>query len=331
MKPTAFAGRRQRGYVLVLVLGALALVAFVAGRFAARMDGLRSQAISLSGYAEARVAAESALQAGLYWVSTRPGGPGGYGVSYQPGIRSDGRPYALPGGALLRVQDQRGLFSLNIERREGLLRVLAGLGVSVTEADGLVDVLLDYLDTDNLKRLNGAEADEYRALGLPPPRNDWMLSTGELWRLPRWRDKPELIEALQAVSSTGKDGLLNPNDMPMALVRLLLPSAKPEQLALFETLRRDQPFGGAGAVASATGLQFVGEEFWFYTGDRVRLSVWAPGLPQATQYNLALVPDGAEAPWKITDTQPENKGTPSHGSSERPTPFPLALGAQRPR
>jgi hypothetical protein len=319
--------RGQGGYVLVMVLAALALIALVAGRFAARVDALREQAATLSDYAQGRAAAYSALQAGLYWVGTRQVGPGGYGAYPQPALRGDGRPYSLPGGAELRVQDLRGLYPLNTAQREGLARLLRGLGAPSDKTDSLIDVLLDYQDTDSLKRLNGAETDDYRALGLPAPRNDWLLAVSELQRLPVWREQPALVAALQRVVSVSRIGQMNPNTMPEPLLKAWLPDARPEQLELFLTLRRQQPFDSGAAVLASSGLRLLGDDFLYHASDALRITVWAPGLPQAYQYNVTLVPDGSSSAWVLSDMQPETRDKTFNAPSDRATPFPLAIGS----
>ena len=64
--------KSQNGYVLLMVLGVLAVMAFVIGRFAERNDQLRRNALDLTQYADGRVAVSSALAATLYWNATRP-------------------------------------------------------------------------------------------------------------------------------------------------------------------------------------------------------------------------------------------------------------------
>lgn len=332
----AFAGRavapvhRQGGFALVMVLAALVLIALVAGRFASRVDALRTQSLSLDEYANAKIEAASALNAGVYWITTRHGGPGGYGLFPQPQVRADGRPYAVGQGAELRVQDLRGLYPLNAVNRESFSRVLLKLEARPTMVDGLVDVLMDYQDTDNLKRLNGAEADDYRAVGLGAPRNDWLLAANELRNLPLWRDERELTERLLRLGSTSRDAAINPNTAPKALLQALLPQARPEQLELFETLRRSAPFDTGAAVLAATGLNLKGEDYMFHVSDRQRLIVWAPGMPHALQYNLVLVPGGTVSPWLIIDAQPEGRDKQSNGNTESATPFPLAITPVQP-
>jgi len=322
----AHRGRKQQGYVLVMVLAALVLIALVAGRFAARNDALRATTASFQDYAQGQIAAHSALQVGLYWLSTHANGPGGYGGYPRPQVFADGRPYDMFGQAELQVQDWRGTVSLNTAQRPLLGQLLKGLGTPPERIDAMLDTLLDYQDTDHLKRLNGAEAADYAALGMPPPRDDWLLAISELSRIPLWRDQPELIAKLQNLATVRRESILNPNTMPIALIAALMPHVNPEQLAHLETLRRTQPFDSAAAMLAATGVDLRGDDFLFYVGDRLRLTVWAPGLPQAYQYNLTLVPGGETSPWNIGDVQlvPRDNNA-QNAPSARATPFPLTL------
>lgn len=325
LSATARAG--QGGYVLVIVLTALALIAFVALRLSSRVDELRAQAAHLQRYAQARTDALGALNAGVYFVTTRYTDAAGFGQPPLPDLRADGRPYSLPGGVELRVQDLRGLLPINALPRGPMSRLLQAQGLDPGQQDAWIDTLLDYADTDDLRRLNGAERAEYAELGLPPPRNDWLLSVNELYALPKWRDRPDTVAALLPMVSTNRDALLNPNTMPLALLQAYFPDAPPGALERFVMLRRQMPFGTAAAAAASTGLNFTRDDLLMHVSDRVRLTVWAPGLPAPIQYNLALVPDGADRPWTLLDAQavPREKNTAPN--AESPTPFPLRLDA----
>lgn len=314
--------RQQRGYVLVLVLSALAMMALVGGRFALRIDALREQTSTLSAYALGRLQAANATAAALYWMSTQQIGAAGFGAYLQPSLWADDRPYLVDTVAELRVQDQRGLYPLNAVQREPFAALLRLSGAEANATDGYTDVLLDYQDTDNLKRLNGAESAAYATLGLPPPRNDWLLSARELSRMPQWRDHPELVAAIEPLVSTSRAGLFNPNTAPRRLLQVMLPQARPEQLELFETKRAAAPLT-LGDTAG-TGLLFNSDVHLFHASDQYRLTVWAPGMPRALQYNLHLLPGGVEAPWLIAEVHSVVRPKPSK-AQDRGSVFPLAL------
>ena len=314
---------RQQGYVLIMVLGALVLIALVAARFAQRIDELRSQTSSLLAQAQQRLATGNALSAALYLVTTQTLGPGGVGPPIgEPLLVADNRLYQLPDGGEVQLQDDRGLLPLNAVGRAQLRPILASLGVGTAEVDSWIDVLQDYQDTDSLKRLSGAEAPDYAALGLPPPRNDWLISVREVNRLPLWAGRPTVVEALERISSTSRFLVFNPNTTPIELLAMLLPTATPQQLELFDTLRRRAPFQSAASAQRATGLAMERDDFIFHLGRQLRLTVSANGAPRALQYNVTLFPGGAEAPWLISEAHPVVHRT--RDTPDRATPFPLA-------
>ncbi len=315
--------------MLVFVLTALAVLALVAGRFASRIDALREQTSTLSAYAHARLGAGNAAAAGLYWISTQPIGPAGFGAPMLPSLWADGRPYRLDIGAEIRVQDMRGLYPLNAIQRETFAALLRLAGADAVATDSYMDVILDYQDTDNLKRLNGAERDAYATLGLPPPRNDWLLSVRELSRMPLWHDHPELVKAIEPLVSTNREAGFNPNTAPRQMLQALLPQALPEQIKQFEALRAAKPFMSGGEVRKLTGVQFLGDEISLHTSDHYRLTVWSPGMPRALQYNVMLLPVGPSAPWLISEVHSVTRSA-SSKAQEPSAIFPLALSPVAP-
>jgi general secretion pathway protein K len=314
----------QRGYVLVLVLGLLALASLIAARFSQRIDELRRQAATLEAAAQQRLGAGNALNAVLYVSTTRPLGAGGLGAGLLPDLATDDRPYRLPDGSVVSVQDGRGLYPLNAFDRLSLGWVLTSSGVAPREVDAYIDVLEDYEDTDGLKHLNGAEAPEYAALGLAPPRNDWLVSVQELNRMPLWRDTPEVTARVMAWGSASRQPVVNPNTAPLALMAALLPGARPEQLDIFDTLRHQAPFLDARAAVRVTGLPLDQDRYIFHTGPALRITVAGPGAARALQYNVLLSPAGLQSPWQLFTAQSVPQPD-RHDSPNRETPFPLAL------
>lgn len=317
------AARRQGGYVLLMVLAALAVMAYVAQRFAQRNDELRRNALDFTQYAQGRAATASALASTLYWSGTRPLMPAGRGDATAQ-LRQDGQVYRMPDGALVSVQDGRGLFSLNTVSRRMLTTLLVQDGVPLTRAQAMVDVLDDYIDTDTLKRLNGAETPEYRALSLPAPRNDWLLSVRELESMPLWRDDPVRLARMSRWFNTELRGEYNPLTMPEPLLRALWPTAAPAQIDLVVKLRRmDMLRNGRGAQA-LTGLPFGSDDYVLAPGFEGRITVWAPGLPRALEYNARLTPEGEAGPWVITQ-QHTTKRLDFRNEAPPALAFPLSL------
>ncbi len=95
----------------------------------------------------------------------------GYGAAAAlppDGMRVDGSVYSwrVRGGeVLISAQDEGGKIDLN-RSPDGIIRGLfAAVGVAEDEAAALTDSIVDYRDTNNARRLNGAEDSDYRAAG----------------------------------------------------------------------------------------------------------------------------------------------------------------------
>lgn len=320
--------RLSRGYALPLVIGALVLIMVVAGRFAARIDMLRSQAKTLQDYAQGRLLASNALSAALYLVATKGPGPVGFGEGAAM-LRADDTRYSLPNGATMQVQDQRGLIPLNLPELRLLRSWLHQAGLGADAADTLIDGLLDYTDSDDLHRLNGAEAPAYAERSLPPPRNDWLLSPQELGQVLAWRDRQDLIEQLQPWLSLQREAVFNPLTAPMPLLALWFGEAAAPQLQLFDTLRHAPVAPAAAAAQALTGLPMVDDYIGFYVSDMIGITVWAPGLPRVRQYNLQLLPAGIHAPWMVLQVR-ARAGSEQRNDQPPSTAFPFSTGAYQP-
>jgi hypothetical protein len=323
MKAHASRLRRQQGYVLLMVLAALAVMAYIAQRFALRNDELRRNALDFSKYAQGRAATAGALSATLYWNATRPLLPAGRGALDRQ-LRQDGQRYTTTEGALVAVQDFRGLLAVNGVSRPVLTTLLIQEGVPLPRAQAMIDVLDDYIDTDSLKRLNGAERKEYEALGLAGPRNDWLVSPRELEAMPLWRDDQAQLARWMRWFSNDIGHPINPSTAPLSVLRAVLPSANPPQLELLLTLRRSDQLRDGRVAQSLTGLPFDSDDYLFAPGNESRITVWAPGLPRALEYNVRLMPAGELGPWVITEQHSISRLT---LTDEAPPalPFPLAL------
>jgi len=318
--------RRQQGYVLLMVLAALAVMAYVAQRFAQRNDELRRNELDFSQYAHARAATAGAVSATLYWNATRPLMPAGRGM-LDSQLRHDGQRYITTDEAFVAVQDFRGLLAINGASRPVLRNLLVQDGVPLQRAQAMIDVLDDYIDTDNLKRINGAERAEYQALDLPGPRNDWLISTRELEAMPLWRDDPAQLARWTRSFSSDIGHLVNPATAPLPVLKAVLPTANRAQLELIQTLSRADQLRDGRIAQSLTGLALDNDDFVFSPGNDSRVTVWAPGLPRALEYNVRLMPAGELGPWVITEQHSITRLT---LTDEAPPalPFPLALGTR---
>ena len=99
---------------------------------------------------------------------------------------ADETPYKFDALSVLRIQDLGGLVNFNSFERPNMERFLLSCGVLPDQVPYLIDALEDYVDEDNLQRVNGAEKDVYALQGKPLPRNAPLLSVEEVWQVHGW-------------------------------------------------------------------------------------------------------------------------------------------------
>ena len=100
-------------------------------------------------------------------------------------VRIDGRTYngsIGTGRYVFRLFNESGKINLNtMSGRSGVIlnNLLVNLGIAKETADIIVDSILDWIDTDDLHRLNGAESDYYQSLPNPYKAKNGRLDTLE--------------------------------------------------------------------------------------------------------------------------------------------------------
>jgi len=169
----------------------------------------------------------------------------------------------------VQMTGEDGLLNPNVllqnEDRETFRRIFRNWGLELSKADGIIDSLLDWVDQDDFKHINGAESKQYGNDGRPfnrPFRSIEEMSLVRGMELveqanPEWRSwfsvlasgrldlneaRPEIITTITGVNMTtaqnlrrnrlGPDGTLNTQDdmrldMPSALVMLGIPTNSP--------------------------------------------------------------------------------------------------------
>ncbi len=153
-------GDRPRGLALVMVLWVLVLLSVIAASFTATtrtetrlvanlVDGARAEALAEAGVYRAILALLEPDET-QHW-------------------RADGTVYTFRfegGEVLVSIQDEGGKIDLNQAQPELLRGLFISIGLDEHEADALIDAVGDFRDPDQLRRLNGAEDQDYEAAGL---------------------------------------------------------------------------------------------------------------------------------------------------------------------
>lgn len=204
----------QCGMVLVIVLWIVTLLAVMAGGFAYSMRIETRLATSAVERAQARALAEAGVAYGLAWQLDAE-------AQKQWPPNGDPREWAFGGGRLrIEVTNASGLVNLNNAGPELLRAMLAGAGVDAGDQDRLAEAIQDWRDPDDQPMPHGAESAEYRAAGLPGPKNANFESVEELGQvLGMTRELQERLASVTIVFS--QESTINPELAPARVLRAL--------------------------------------------------------------------------------------------------------------
>jgi hypothetical protein len=177
---------REKGVVLIAVLWICALVMWFTLQIGAmtRMQG--EEQVHLFRRAQAHYLAIGGCHEALARIGQPPptGLERGSDLSWQP----DGAQHLLKyetGEALVSIESEMTKINVNIANPEQLKKALISGGVDEDAAEGLADVIADFVDPDDLRRLHGMEAAEYKRLGLPyGPFNGPLIRLDQLLLVP---------------------------------------------------------------------------------------------------------------------------------------------------
>jgi type II secretory pathway component PulK len=324
----------QRGFVLAVTLWVLAGIAVVVGLVTLwSLDAVRAAAGERQR-TEDEIAILGARDTLLYVGATRPqtlaGLPGealpedarqlqlldDFGAFRRDPrggeLRLDGEAYAAAGGVEFAIQDEAGLFSLVLPAPLDLDRFLAAEGVKADDVPRLRDALMDYVDADSLRRLNGAESKEYERAHLPPPPNRKLLLPEEIRRVMGWPALPRsLLDRLPEATTTFYGGAVNLNTIPAALLPVWLPGC-PETCKAFVARRQKQPFRSYREVEALFGVTLPGDEAIAYRtvgSDTLRFTLWGRS-GAAWRIHVRFTPLADQrAPWSILAAYPVQRLT----------------------
>ena len=184
----------ERGFALVAVLLVLALLGIIGAEFAYSM---RLEASAMRAWRDGIAAghlAEAGVEQGIREIAADYAfvavGDGGLLTFYN----KEGIPFprlartnvSLGSGSFsYRITDEQARVNINVASAERLDKVLQCLDINKSDRDQMADSILDWIDTNEEHRANGAESDDYY-LKLPTPyraRNGPIESINELLQI----------------------------------------------------------------------------------------------------------------------------------------------------
>ena len=337
---------RSEGFILAVVLWMLVAIAVVVGLFVLWSRERVAEASALRAAVEARADMIGTRDTLLYIAATVPMTQGGLPVApLSPTelsmrrldefgafdkaprggeLRLDGTLYRGLGEATVALQDEAGLVGLAVPETAPFPRLLAAAGVPAGERASLADAIADYVDADDLRRLNGAEARRYEREDLPPPANRPLLLPAELRRVFGWHAlPPERFDWLAARTTTGYAGALNLNTAPIDLIEALVPEC---QRVCAERLSRrgDEPFLSGRDFEAEAAARLPGDrdiDFRVVPSEHLRMTLWgASGSAWRIHVRLTPLADGA-APWAVDAAYRVPR--PADDDPPRPIPSPF--------
>lgn len=236
-------------------------------------------------------------------------------------LKLDGTAYAGFRSSRFAIQDEAGLFPVVWPREHDLDNFLRAQGVAAEQVPALRDALLDYIDPDDLNRLNGAERRDYERLDKPPPPNRRLLTPWEIARVHGWDAlPPEQLARIAERITPYYAGAVNLNTMPIGLLPTFIAGcpAACEQLVL---RRGEVPFASSWEVQALLSTPLPGDDavdYRYVADDGLRLTVWGR-TGAAWRFHVRLTPlADRRGPWSILAAYPITRPV-EHDQPAEPT------------
>lgn len=166
-------GARDKGFALLVAVAGIAAFAYVAFEAMADGRGIVAGALGDAERAKLSAAADAGLMLAIHGLAGSTAG-GGWPIN------GSVQTMAFGGVVLsIAVQDERGKVPINDLDEPQVRGLFAAAGASGAQLDTLTDSFNDWLDEDDDRRPNGAEAPDYAAVGIHP-RNGEFRTVDEL-------------------------------------------------------------------------------------------------------------------------------------------------------
>lgn len=263
----------QRGVVLIAILWVVALLAVMATGVSVYARTEARLARNLIALEQARQAAEGGIHLALRGLLRDTRGE----------WRGDGSAHRVRiGDAVvdLAVLDEAGRIDLNAAPVELIAGLLGAAEVPEPERARLADVILDWRDDDDLRRLNGAEDADYRAAGMSYGAKDAPFDSVEELALVLGMNADIYRRIRHAVTVHSREPGVNP-EVAGYDVLLAIPGVTPDQAGAYLNARanRDRELAGVPLPFPVVDQRFLSS---------------ARGMA-VTVYARAQVPSGAQA------------------------------------
>jgi general secretion pathway protein K len=191
----------------------------------------------------------------------------------------NGQKVPLSDDLYVQAQDSNGMLSLvsiNMPAMERLIKKVGGMD----NASGITDSYLDWIDTDNFTRVNGAEEFYYKGQGLPYVPRNYAMQYKEEFELIKGMDKElygKLESYLTLLPSTG----FNPNTASDEVLMAYL-DINEESLKVLREYMSKMPVRSDMELFALTGRRIASKEegSYFFPSPFIEVTVSA-GRPRS--------------------------------------------------
>ncbi len=249
----ASACQSQRGFALIIVIWGLGLMALLVLSFVVTVRTHTKLTSNVLDHAKAQAMADGGINIVLLDLleTSRL-------LPEKRRFAHNGQPVLCLGKQniilSLSAQDEAGKIDLNTANEALLLSLFQGLGLPLDIANKYTDAIIDFRDTDNLKRLNGAEEKEYKEAGKPyGPKNFQFQTIGELHQVLGLSDK--IITQLKPLVTiyskrSGFDANISPQTLKEALT-------KRKEIGLYKLVSNRKTFTISAIAKTPSGTLFT--------------------------------------------------------------------------
>jgi len=176
------------------------------------------------------------------------------------------------------VQDSNGLLSVTTINTVALKRLLTYFEVDPQNADTFIDSLLDWIDQDDLTRLNGAEREWYSFQGLKYEPRNYPIQYKEELKLIKEMNS-ELYSKIEPYISILPATGFNPNTAPDPVLIAYLDIGN-DTLNVLKEYIQTKPITSDAELFSLTGRRIVKDEgLYFFPSSYLEITVQA-GKPR---------------------------------------------------
>jgi general secretion pathway protein K len=237
---------RQQGFALVVVIVIMLLISFLAAQLILNVRTELRIAFNAKTQAAGLCLAEGGVNLGLFRLLDKP-------VEY---INEDYEKFLegyqyntfLETGLLTYyVVNESGKLDLNKLNKPLLELFLEYMKIEPDQRDVIIDSLLDWEDSDDLHRINGAELDTYEALDDPYiPRNGKIMDPSEFFLVYGTAPLTGLFQANEIFTVHNASGSINFNSLTPMMLDFLTEGdqdkikAYHEAQVLYDTLTQEQ-------------------------------------------------------------------------------------------